>query len=87
MKQKAIILSGGWGYGNLGDDAILQSSVKMLRHRFGDKPIVILSFDVEESKEVVPKSESISYMPSLHGELFGKRESKATSYRGGAFSF
>ena len=48
-----IILSGGWGYGNLGDDAILYSSIKLLRDKFPDSTIVVLSYNIPETESII----------------------------------
>ena len=82
MEKRTIILSGGWGYGNLGDDALLEASVSMIRKRFPDHPVVVLSYDVLSSKEIVPESASLSYSPSLHKVLFADKadDSVAAAY-------
>lgn len=75
-KEKAIILSGGWGYGNLGDDALLMASVKLIRHFFGHKPIIVLSYDAKSSEEIVPTDNRLSYAISMHNMLFESRRKK-----------
>lgn len=70
MNRNTIILSGGWGYGNLGDDALLEASVNMIRKRFPNNPIVVLSYDIISSKGVIPENEDLKYSLSLHNVLF-----------------
>lgn len=68
---KKIILSGGWGYGNLGDDAILLSSYNLIKNRFPNSDIIILSYNIRESSLVLPESENIRYYDSLHVSMYG----------------
>ncbi|MFP3953674.1 MAG: polysaccharide pyruvyl transferase CsaB [Candidatus Acetothermia bacterium] len=51
--RKQIAISGYYGYGNLGDEAILEAMVKGLIDRFGDERIrlVVLSDDPEETEK------------------------------------
>ncbi len=44
-----IIVSGGWGYGNLGDDAILDSTLCQLQARFPGCQCVVLTYDLADS--------------------------------------
>lgn len=44
MKLNRIVLSGGWGYGNVGDETILKYSVQDIRNTFPDTKIIVLSF-------------------------------------------
>ena len=66
-----ILLSGGWGYGNLGDDALLETSVRILRDFYPQSKITIMSYEPSES--VVCGCEVI---PSLHRAIYGKRAFK-----------
>ena len=66
-----IILSGGWGYGNLGDDAILVSSVNMLKKQFPNAKIHILTYCVEESKIAFENDTNLYFYESLDRKLFG----------------
>ena len=68
---KKIILSGGWGYGNLGDDAILLSSYNLIKNRFPNSDIIILSYNIRQSSLVIPESENIRYYDSLHVSMYG----------------
>lgn len=44
-----IVISGGWGYGNIGDDAILDSTIKLLRSMYMDAEIVVLTYSKKDS--------------------------------------
>lgn len=44
---KSIILSGGWGYGNIGDEAILKYTYFDLERYFPNIPITVLTYDKE----------------------------------------
>lgn len=46
-----IVLSGGWGYRNLGDDAILDSSISLLQARYPGCFIDVLTYDLQDSSE------------------------------------
>ncbi|MBS3737164.1 MAG: polysaccharide pyruvyl transferase CsaB [Candidatus Bipolaricaulota bacterium] len=51
--SKRITISGYYGFGNLGDEAILESLVTSLRDRFGEGPeIVVLSNDPERTEKI-----------------------------------
>jgi polysaccharide pyruvyl transferase WcaK-like protein len=45
-----IVISGGWGYGNLGDDAILDSTIQVLRRRYSGCEINVLTYDLDDSR-------------------------------------
>ena len=68
---KNIILSGGWGYGNLGDDAILLSSVRLLRDKFPNARINILTYCIRDSKKVLKDIGDLYFYESLDRKLFG----------------
>lgn len=61
-----IILSGGWGYGNLGDDAILIATLKLLKQKYPTSHITILTYNIEETKAIVSQFSDISIKPSIH---------------------
>lgn len=44
-----IVVSGGWGYGNLGDDAILDSTIRQLQLQFPGCECVVLTYDLQDS--------------------------------------
>lgn len=73
MKSKnkiKILVSGGWGYGNLGDDAILVSTIKILRLVYPQSEIVIMSYNVDETRLFAGISD-VKYVPSIHRYLVG----------------
>ncbi len=48
-----IVLSGGWGYGNLGDEAILRATVRILNKIYVNPQITVLSFNPNLSYETL----------------------------------
>lgn len=44
---RKIVISAGWGYGNIGDEAILKYTYIDLCNEFPSVPIQVLSFDTE----------------------------------------
>lgn len=44
-----VVISGGWGYRNLGDDAILDSTIQLLKNKYPDVVIDVLTYDVADS--------------------------------------
>lgn len=67
-----ILISGGWGYRNLGDDAILVSTVKLLQTCYDDVQLTVLSYAKDESKMILDSSisahSSVDYL--LHSGSF-----------------
>lgn len=66
-----ILLSGGWGYGNLGDDAILYSSIILLKEKYPDCTITVLSYNIQETELIVGEFNNITLTDSLHTKLYG----------------
>lgn len=62
-----IVISGGWGYGNMGDDAILDSTIQVLRRRFLGCKIDVLTYDIEDSK--VHQSVDVKLHYCLHRSI------------------
>lgn len=62
--SKKIILSGGWGYGNLGDEAILDATITLLRDIFPNCEIIVLSYTPALSEN--KKWSNVSYIESFH---------------------
>lgn len=61
-----IVLSGGWGYGNLGDEAILRASIKILNKLYVDPQITVLSFNPILSYETLKNdSHNVTVVKSL----------------------
>lgn len=69
-----ILLSGGWGYGNIGDDAILMASLSLLRQQYPKAKVTITSYNPEYTCNVVGKEYKV--LPSVHRLIFGKRAFK-----------
>lgn len=44
-----IVLTGGWGYGNLGDDVILSATIETLQNVFRNCIIDVLTYDLNDS--------------------------------------
>lgn len=65
-----ILLSGGWGYGNLGDDAILHASLRLLKQKFPDAELVIFSYDPNVTAQEIKWSYRV--VKSAHRLLFGE---------------
>ena len=70
MSIRKIIVSGGWGYYNLGDDAICSATTKILERKYPKAKIVVLTYNVEETKEILNSSENIEVYESLHKSMF-----------------
>ena len=67
-----ILISGGWGYRNLGDDAILVSSINLIQNCYPEAQISVLSYSKEETEKIlnnsIPVYSSIDYR--LHTGIF-----------------
>ncbi|MFS0489339.1 polysaccharide pyruvyl transferase family protein [Leadbetterella byssophila] len=58
-----VVLSGGWGYGNLGDDAILVSTINIIREIYGAEcKVVVLTYDVYETKANLTNLVNLEYI-------------------------
>lgn len=66
-----ILLSGGWGYGNIGDDAILMASLDLLKQQYSNATITITSHNPEYTQKVV--GNAFEVIPSVHRQLFQDR--------------
>ena len=71
-----ILISGGWGYGNLGDDAILNSTIKLVRKKFPAAELVVSSYNCEETQGRISRDENITIIPSVHRLFTGNLSSK-----------
>lgn len=60
-----IIISGGWGYGNLGDDAILDSTIRQLQVHFPGCQCVVLTYDLMDS--AIHAAEGVTLRIGAHG--------------------
>ena len=59
-----VILSGGWGYKNIGDDLILSSTIKLLKNLDSAIEIIVLTYDNHDS--ISHLSQGVVLKPSLH---------------------
>ena len=66
-----IILSGGWGFGNLGDDAILLASIKILKWKYPLSNIVVLTNNVKETEQILLDQSEIEIEESIFKKKFG----------------
>jgi len=69
--MEKIILSGGWGYGNMGDDAILLASINLLQDKFPQCQITVLTADAIETQKVLHNKKEITIRQDLYKEFFG----------------
>lgn len=60
-----IVISGGWGYGNLGDDAILDSTIRQLQNQFPGCKCVVLTYDLVDS--ATHAAEGVLLKLGVHG--------------------
>ena len=56
-----IVVSGGWSYGNMGDEVIARCTVELLNRTFPDVEKIYTSFDVQDYQNVhnIPAVESV----------------------------
>jgi len=79
-----ILVTGGWGYGNLGDDAILLSTIKLLKEQYPKASIFITSYDASDSKIIID-DEDVKVLPSIHNLIFGNKEIIRFKYANNSF--
>lgn len=63
------LLSGAWGYGNIGDDAILEATLPLIRKNDPDAEIVCATYDLKYTSEVGFPLPAV--IPSMHRVLSG----------------
>jgi polysaccharide pyruvyl transferase WcaK-like protein len=63
-----ILISGGWGYGNLGDDAILLNTIEIIKKRYPRAKINVMSYSPKETKKIL-KNIDVEVIPSIHKAL------------------
>ena len=68
-----VLLSGGWGYGNLGDDAILLASIELIKKKLPHAEITIMSYSPQDTATLIP---SLKVIPSIHRIIYGNRAYK-----------
>ncbi|MEE0876917.1 MAG: polysaccharide pyruvyl transferase family protein, partial [Fibrobacteraceae bacterium] len=66
-----ILLSGGWGYGNLGDDALMRASISLIQKKFPDCTITLLTSDIDEAKRIIPNHTNIEFTHGMHHLMYG----------------
>lgn len=81
--MKKLILSGGWSYGNLGDEAILMTSLRLLHLRYPDYTIVVLLYTRNETVKYLEALDYVQIGQSLHSLMYGVQEKKMNF--GGSF--
>lgn len=79
-EDKKILVSGGWGYGNLGDDAILHSTILLVKKRFPGAVIKVMSYNPEETAAELNFEYEV--LPSVHRLLFGESAFKQLNIYG-----
>lgn len=79
-----ILLSGGWGYGNIGDDAILLASISLIKERYPHAHISITSYNPDYTRKVIG-GRYIVY-PSVHRKVFGDSAYKFLRVEGYVFN-
>jgi polysaccharide pyruvyl transferase WcaK-like protein len=73
--KKRVYVSGGWGYGNFGDNAILKATVDGLRRRF-DCEVYITSSSTEE----VARVNGLHAEPSIHRHIEWRRNKRLKTH-------
>jgi polysaccharide pyruvyl transferase WcaK-like protein len=68
---KKILISGGWGYSNLGDDAILVSTIKLVKEKYPQARLVIMTYDCKDTHKNNFNKE-ITVVQSVHRVFSGK---------------
>lgn len=68
---KKILISGGWGYANLGDDAILLTTIKLVKEKYPGARLVIMTYDCKDTHKN-NFQEDITIVPSVHRIFSGK---------------
>lgn len=71
-----MILSGGWSYGNLGDEAIMMASIELLHQRFPEYKIVVLLYRRNETVKYLQELEYVEIGQSLHSYMYGVDEKR-----------
>jgi polysaccharide pyruvyl transferase WcaK-like protein len=72
-----VLCTGGWGYGNLGDEFILRGTLAGVNLALKNARVTVASFNPETTR----KWHHVDVVPSLHGAYDGKN-SRTASYVG-----
>ena len=70
QESHVVVLSGGWGYGNLGDDAILVSAVKLIREHLPQATVRVITCDEQGAASLLLPDKRVTIYPSIHRQLF-----------------
>lgn len=65
-----FLLSGGWGYGNLGDDAIMIASIHLLHKEFPMSFVSLITNMPEEACPVLINEPNIKVIESIYRKLY-----------------
>lgn len=65
-----ILVSGGWGYKNLGDDAILIATIKLLKVKYPNANIIISTYSIFDTNQIL-KELHVNVIRSIQCILFG----------------
>lgn len=68
-----VLLSGGWGYGNLGDDAILLASIELIKKEIPNAEITVMSYSPQDTAALIP---AFKVIPSIHRIVYDNRAYK-----------
>lgn len=68
---KKILISGGWGYSNLGDDAILVSTIKLVKEKYPQARLVVMTYDCNDTQKN-NFNEEITVVRSVHRRFSGR---------------
>ena len=60
-----VVLSGGWGYGNLGDDAILVSALKLIRENLPEAAIRVITCDEHGTADLLHPDQKVTIPPFI----------------------
>ena len=71
IKKSKILVSGGWGYGNLGDDAILLGTCQLIIDNFDKCELTVMSYDKSETMAALSRPE-MRVVDSIHRVRFGE---------------
>lgn len=68
-----ILLTGGWGYGNLGDDAILLETIRLARAEEPGAEISVMTYDPPATRLILEeRGLEAAVIPSIHLHLAGR---------------
>jgi len=69
--MKRVLISGGWGYRNFGDDAILLSTIKLLNEVcYDDLDVTVITYSKKETSKILSKDTHV--LNSFQRKIFQK---------------